>query len=456
MADQRISDLEIITGAELATGDLFEVVDVNDTSGANAGGGGENKRITRAELVAGLASRHDWDGTATLNLSSYPNVRYVGLSGTLTTSRPCHLPLANSVPAGSTITVADEAGSVTATNQMLVRTATGSSDTIEGYFNAVGSPTPTAARVQVVRTRNAYSSVTVISDGISKWSIVNIKPAMDIQTFTANGTWQRPLGFTQARIILFGAGGGGGSGRRGTSGTTYGGGGGGSGGVTVVDVPLSDLPDASYTVTVGASAAGGTARTSTSNGANGTAGNTTWFSASNLWTAAGGGFGGGGGSAAAGSGGAGGAGMIPGAGGGSGDGGYGNAGAVGTYPVPIIAPGAGGGGGFNSAGVGFAGGDGGNSSGGVGTNSVGLAGGTAGTTTPSAGGAGTAPTTISAGLIAGGAGGGGGGTSNAATASAGGAGAAPGGGGGGGGGSNNANSGAGGAGGRGACIIICW
>lgn len=459
MADQRITDLTEIYGDDLADGDLFEVVDVDDTSGPNAGAGGENKRITRAELVAGLATRYDWDGSATLNLSSNLNVRYVGLSGTLTTSRACHLPLANSVPAGSTITVADEAGSVTATNNMLVRPATGSSDTIEGYFNATGSPTPTAAQVQVVRTRIAYSSVTCISDGTSKWSIVNRKPAVDIQTFTANGTWQRPLGFSQARIILFGGGGGGASGRRGTTGATGGGGGGGAGGVTVVDVPLTDLPDATYTVTVGASAAGGAARTSTNNGANGTTGNVTWFSASDKYTAGGGGAGQGG-TTSAGTGGTGGAGMIPGAAGGGGEGANGEQGGTQTNvltSVPIIAPGGGGGGGYNSNGTtGFAGGTGGNTSGGVGTNSAGLAGGTAGATTPTAGGAGTAPTDISAGLIAGGSGGGGGGSANGATASAGGAGAAPGGGGGGGGGSNNANSGAGAAGARGAVVIICW
>lgn len=453
MADQRITDLTEIYGDDLADGDLFEVVDVSDTSGPNAGAGGENKRITRAELVAGLATRYDWDGAA--NITAAANVRYVGLTGTLSVTRSVRLPLASAVPAGAMFTVADESGSVTASFNLVVRPTSGSSDTIDGYYDAVGSPTPTAAEVQVVRIRAAYGSVSLVSDGTSKWSIVNRKPAVDIQTFTANGTWQRPLGFSQARIILFGGGGGGASGRRGTTGVTYGGGGGGAGGVTVVDVPLTDLPDASYTVTVGASAAGGAARTSTNNGANGTAGNVTWFSASDKYTAGGGGAGQGGTTSSA-NGGGGGAGMIPGAPGGSGDGIDGTAGGF-NIAVPIIAPGGGGGGGWNSNGsIGSAGGGGGNTSGGVGTNSAGLAGGTAGTTTPTAGGAGAAPTDISAGLIAGGAGGGGGGSSNGATASAGGAGAAPGGGGGGGGGSNNANSGAGAAGARGAVVIICW
>jgi hypothetical protein len=458
MADQKITDLTEIYGDDLADGDLFEVVDVSDTSGPNAGAGGENKRITRAELVAGLATRYDWDGAANLQPTA-ANVRHVVLTGTLASSRNCRLPLANAVPAGAVFTFTDASGSITPSVLVFVRTSSGSSDTIDGFFDAAGSPTPTAAQVQIVRLRVPYSSVSLISDGTSKWSITNIKPAVDVQTFTANGTWQRPLGYSQARIILFGGGGGGASGRRGTSGATGGGGGGGAGGVTVVDVPLTDLPDATYTVTVGASAAGGAARTSTNNGANGTAGNVTWFSASNLWTAAGGG-GGSAGTINGGGPGVGGAGMIPGAAGGTGDGSNGNQGGVqvGTVTsVPIIAPGGGGGGGWNSNGsTGFAGGTGGNTSGGVGTSSVGLAGGNAGTTTPTAGGAGTAPTTISAGFIGGGAGGGGGGSANGGTASAGGAGAAPGGGGGGGGGSNNANSGAGAAGARGACIIICW
>lgn len=449
MADQRITDLTEIYGDELADGDLFEVVDVNDTSGPNAGAFGENKRITRAELVAGLATRQSWDGTGNTTFSD--NSRYLGLTTALAAGRTLRLPLASAVPAGSMLTFADEIGGITASFNVTIRVSAGSSDTIDGFFDATGSPTPTAAQVQLCRLRAAYSSVSLMSDGTSKWSIVNRKPAVDIQSFTANGTWQRPLGFSQARIILFGGGGGGGSGRRGTTGDTYGGGGGGAGGVTVVDVPLDDLPDATYTVTVGASAAGGAARTSTNNGLAGTAGNVTWFSASTLWTAAGGAAGSGG-TTIAGDFGAGGAGTVIGADGGSST----FAGSKGTSPTSVISPGGGGGGGLHSGGVGTTGGAGGSTSGGVGTNSVGLAGGTAGTTGPGAGGAGTAPTTISAGLIAGGAGGGGGGTSNSATASAGGAGAAPGGGGGGGGGSNNANSGAGAAGARGACYIICW
>lgn len=51
MADQQISDLGVLTGANLAAGDKFEVLDVSDTSMAAEG---TNKGMTAAELGAGL------------------------------------------------------------------------------------------------------------------------------------------------------------------------------------------------------------------------------------------------------------------------------------------------------------------------------------------------------------------------------------------------------------------
>lgn len=54
MADTKISAYTAITGANTATGDLFEIVDVSDTS---FGAGGTNKSITRDELKKGLAPR---------------------------------------------------------------------------------------------------------------------------------------------------------------------------------------------------------------------------------------------------------------------------------------------------------------------------------------------------------------------------------------------------------------
>lgn len=48
MPDTKITDLTAITGANTASGDVFVVVDVSDTSMA---GSGTNKKITRAELA---------------------------------------------------------------------------------------------------------------------------------------------------------------------------------------------------------------------------------------------------------------------------------------------------------------------------------------------------------------------------------------------------------------------
>lgn len=48
MADQKITDYSALTGANVATGDLFEIVDVSDTSLAATG---TNKKITAQELA---------------------------------------------------------------------------------------------------------------------------------------------------------------------------------------------------------------------------------------------------------------------------------------------------------------------------------------------------------------------------------------------------------------------
>lgn len=51
MADQELSALPSITGANTAAGDLFEIVDISDTSSVpESGAGGTNKKITRDEL----------------------------------------------------------------------------------------------------------------------------------------------------------------------------------------------------------------------------------------------------------------------------------------------------------------------------------------------------------------------------------------------------------------------
>lgn len=52
MANRKITDHTAITGANTATGDLFEIVDVSDATDAASG---TNKKITRAELAQAVA-----------------------------------------------------------------------------------------------------------------------------------------------------------------------------------------------------------------------------------------------------------------------------------------------------------------------------------------------------------------------------------------------------------------
>jgi hypothetical protein len=53
VADQKVSDLASITGANTAAGDLFMLVDVSDTTMAASG---TNKKITRTELASAVGS----------------------------------------------------------------------------------------------------------------------------------------------------------------------------------------------------------------------------------------------------------------------------------------------------------------------------------------------------------------------------------------------------------------
>ncbi len=81
---------------------------------------------------------------------------YLGQIGTLTTARGATLPAAGSVPAGTLITIADESGTVTATNELYA--VPSGADTINGtgFFEITA----------------AYGSATFLSDGVSKWTVV--------------------------------------------------------------------------------------------------------------------------------------------------------------------------------------------------------------------------------------------------------------------------------------------
>lgn len=286
--------------------------------------------------------------------------------------------------------------------------------------------------------------------------------AINIQIFSASGTWTKPANAKYVRIYAFGGGGGAGSGRRGAVGTVRCGGGGGSGGgAAVCDFTAAEL-GATETVTIGAGGPGGVRRTADdTNGQNATGGGSTTFGTEILVP---GGGAGSGGTNAAGT-----------AGGttftlvtpetflqhaGSQASSTGTNGTNGVTSTDLGSPGGGGGGGVNTSNTGGTGGAGGARGGTTGArNALVAAGGTGGTGgTGGAGGAGATSATSPFGLTAGGGGGGGSGTSDGVTAAGdGGAGTGFGSGAGGGGASTNgANSGAGGHGADGAVAVITW
>lgn len=102
-----------------------------------------------------------------------------------------------------------------------------------------------------------------------------------IREYTANDTWTKPTAanFWGVMVVCVGAGSGGGSGRRGASSSAKRGGGGGGGGAYAHRIIRSaNLTLSSYTITVGAGSAGGTAiTTDDTNGNNSAAGGDSSF-----------------------------------------------------------------------------------------------------------------------------------------------------------------------------------
>lgn len=292
---------------------------------------------------------------------------------------------------------------------------------------------------------SAWSEVMTVAGATGRASFAHGSSRVEVQTFTAAGTFAVPTWARLLQITCCGGGGGGGSGASGALGAVrHGGGGGGAGGRADAAWPVEALAG-SLTITIGAGGAGGSGITGGASGATGSDGTATEVvSGSVVVLTAGGGSRGLGGTNQAGTAGLGGLGNV-----------RGNAGGAASVTAAAArgdqvtrgdaSGGGGGGGGFDAAGVERAGGAGGSGHA-IGDGAARGAGGNGGAA-GQPGLAGASPINLN--LAWAGGGGGGGGASVTAAGGTGGPGTAGGGGGGGGAGHSSALSGSGGAGGGG-------
>jgi hypothetical protein len=144
-----------------------------------------------------------------------------------------------------------------------------------------GTPAGSPSAPTLTQTATVYQfplADIAVADGFSVITNANITDrrtyaslmlrTVDVQTFTASGTWTKPSGVTFVIVEAIGAGGGGAAGYRQAASTNRFGGGGGSSGIRVLRHFLASDLGATETVTIGAGGAGGTAHASDSQSTN--------------------------------------------------------------------------------------------------------------------------------------------------------------------------------------------
>lgn len=136
MADTKISELTSITGANLASGDLFVVVDVSDTTMAASG---TDKKITKAELdtvyatsaaITSAVSAHESDTTSVHGIA---DTSALVTTTSLATSLGSYVPIAQSVNAQTGTTYTLVAGD--ASKLVTLSNASAITVTIDGSLN---------------------------------------------------------------------------------------------------------------------------------------------------------------------------------------------------------------------------------------------------------------------------------------------------------------------------------
>jgi len=181
------------------------------------------------------------------------------------------LPSANAARAGQILIIGDESATCSPINTIAIARA--GTDTIDG----VSAPCV---------LNSANQSISLASDGISKWSVV-ASQSMIFDFIASNAAFVIPNGYTALRIHGISAGAGGGSGRRDANLVSKSGGGGGASGCyATIDYSIANIGGAGtvLVVSIGAGGNGGAGQTvDATNGNNGGGGGNTTVMASSIF-----------------------------------------------------------------------------------------------------------------------------------------------------------------------------